>query len=192
MPPSRRRCDREVDHHDRVLLDDADQQQDADDRDDREIHMEIFEREQRADAGRRQAGENRDRVNVALVEHAEQDVDRHHRGEQQRALSGERLLEQLRVAGEAGDDAAGQIGLAFERVDRVDRLPERHVGREIERDRHRRLLRLTVDLQRADACAASSRLRRAARAGRPASRRGCVRAPRCRSGNSRVASRMTS
>ena len=143
--------EREVDHHDRVLLDDADQQQDADDRDDRQVHVEAFEREQRADAGRRQARENRDRVDVALVEHAEQDVDRQHRGEQQRALPGQRLLEQLRVAGEVGDDVcrAGWM-LALQRVDRVDRLAERHVGREIERDRHRRLLRLAVDLQRPD------------------------------------------
>ena len=114
------------------------------------VHVEPFEREQRADAGRRQAGENRDRVDVALVEHAEQDVDRQHRGEQQRALAGQRLLEQLRVAGEVGDDVAGQVDAALERVDVLDRLAERHVGREVERDRHRRLLRLPVDLQRPD------------------------------------------
>ena len=112
--------------------------------------MEIFERQQRADARRRQAGENGDRVNVALIEHAEQDVDRQHGGEQQRALPGQRLLEELRIAGKAGDDARGQVGFALDAVDRLDRLAERHVGREIERDRHRRLLRLAVDLQRAD------------------------------------------
>ena len=66
-------------------------------------------------------------------------------------MAGERLLEQLRVAREAGDDAAGQVGLAFDVADSLDRLSQRHVGREIERNRHRRLLGLPVDLQRTDA-----------------------------------------
>ena len=46
--------EREVDHHDRVLLDDADQQDDADQRDDAELGPEQQQREQGADAGRRQ------------------------------------------------------------------------------------------------------------------------------------------
>jgi hypothetical protein len=37
------RVEREVDHHDRVLLHDADQQQDADHRDEREVHAEDLE-----------------------------------------------------------------------------------------------------------------------------------------------------
>ena len=40
---------------------------------------------QRAEAGRRQPRENRDRVDVALVEHAEHDVDDADRDEQQQA-----------------------------------------------------------------------------------------------------------
>ena len=115
--------------------------------------MEIFEREQRADACGRQAGENGDRVDVAFVEHAQQDVDRQHRRQQQHALSGERLLEELGIAGKAGDDALGEIGLALDRMYGFDRLAERHVGRQIERNRHGRLLRLTIDLQRSDGAA---------------------------------------
>ena len=44
--------DREIDEHDAVLLDDPDQQNDADDADNRKIHVPEIERKQRADAGR--------------------------------------------------------------------------------------------------------------------------------------------
>ena len=49
-------------------------------RDDVEVGVREQQREQRADAGRGQRGENRDGVDVALVENAEHDVDRHQRG----------------------------------------------------------------------------------------------------------------
>ena len=48
---------------------------------------------------------------------------------------------------------AGRFVVALDLLDRVDRLAEREAGREVERDRHRRLLALVVDLQRADASA---------------------------------------
>jgi hypothetical protein len=44
----------------------------------------------------------------------------------------------------------GSSRLALDRMDGVDRLAERVAGREIERDRHRRLVALVVDLQRPD------------------------------------------
>ena len=47
--------------------------------------LEQQQREQRADAGRRQRRQDRDRVDVALVEHAEHDVDGEQRGEDQPA-----------------------------------------------------------------------------------------------------------
>ncbi len=50
LPLVRSACEREVDHHDRVLLDDADQQDDADHRDDAQLVVEQHQREQRADA----------------------------------------------------------------------------------------------------------------------------------------------
>ncbi len=43
-------------------------------RDDAEIVAGEHQREQRADAGRRQRRQDRDRVDVALVEHAQHDV----------------------------------------------------------------------------------------------------------------------
>ena len=106
--------------------------------------------EQRADAGRRQAGDDGDRVDEALVENAEHDIGGEDRGQHQDALPLERLLEHLRGALEAGDDGGRQARLALDPLDCVDRLAERIAGREIERDRHRRLLALVVDLQRTD------------------------------------------
>ncbi len=61
---------REVDHHDGVFLDDADEQDDADQRDDAELRPAKKQRENGANAGGRERRENRDRVNVALVQHA--------------------------------------------------------------------------------------------------------------------------
>ena len=73
--------EREVDHHDRVLLDDAEQQHDADERDDAEVDVQHEQRDQRAQRRRRQRGEDRDRVDEALVQDAEHDVDGEQRGE---------------------------------------------------------------------------------------------------------------
>ena len=45
---------------------------------------------------------------------------------------------------------AGQVGLLLDLADGVDRRAERITGSQIERDRHRGLLALVIDLQRAD------------------------------------------
>ena len=65
----------EIDHHDGVLLHNADEQKDADQRHDAEIGAGDQQRENGADACGRQRGEDRERVNQALVENAEDDVD---------------------------------------------------------------------------------------------------------------------
>ena len=90
--------EREVDHHDRVLLDDAHQQDDADQADHRQVLSEQHQRQNGADAGRRQRREDGDRVDVALIEHAEHDVDRDQRGQDQPGLAGQRFGEFRRVA----------------------------------------------------------------------------------------------
>src|SRR5580658_2611469 len=59
----------EIDHHDTVLLYNADQQDDADQRDDAEILVEERERQQRTDTRGRQRRKNRDRMDVAFVQH---------------------------------------------------------------------------------------------------------------------------
>ena len=99
------RHEREVDHHDGVLLHDADQKHDADDRDDVEIVARDHQRQQRAHAGRRQRRKDRDRMDVALIEHAQHDIDGDDGGEDQQQLVAERGLEGERRALEARDDA---------------------------------------------------------------------------------------
>ena len=66
--PLRCRSQREVDHHDRVLLHDADQHDDADIAVHAELHVRDVQRQQRPERRERQPGENRDRVDEALVE----------------------------------------------------------------------------------------------------------------------------
>ena len=97
--------EREVDHHDGVFLHDADQQDDADERDDAEFLVAEQQRENRADAGRGQRGENRDRVDVAFVENAEHDVHGDERGQNQDRFVRERRLERRGRALKAGLDA---------------------------------------------------------------------------------------
>ena len=99
----------EIDHHDAVLLHDADQQDDADDGDDVQIQMEQHQRQQRAHAGRRQRGKNRDRMHEALVQHAQNDVDGHQRRQNQQTFVGQRALESRGRALIVGHDAGRQV-----------------------------------------------------------------------------------
>src|SRR5216683_8245857 len=85
--------ERDVDHHDGILLHDPDEQDDPDHRDDREIHAAEKQGQKRADAGRRQRGEDRERVDQAFVEDAQDDVDRDQRRQDEQRLVGERGLE---------------------------------------------------------------------------------------------------
>src|ERR1700682_3407580 len=142
--------DREVDHHDRVFLHDAHQQHDADYGDHRKIHPEQKQREQRADAGGRQARQDRDRVNEALIENAEHDIDHEDRRDDQERLARERILEHRRGALKAGRDAQGQIRLLFDFLNLRHRVTERHARFQVEGNRNRRKLLQMVDLQRPD------------------------------------------
>ena len=72
-----------VDHHDGILLHDADEQDDADQRDDAQFGSGEQQRQNGAHAGRGQRGENRQRVDQALIENAEHDVDGDQRGQNQ-------------------------------------------------------------------------------------------------------------
>ena len=65
----------EIDQHDAVLLDDANQQYDADDRDHAKIVVNRHQQQQRAEAGRRQSRYDRERVDQALVKHAKDKID---------------------------------------------------------------------------------------------------------------------
>src|SRR6266852_15967 len=73
--------------HDGILLDDADQQDDPD----QSYHVELVLRnqqsEQRANAGGRKRGEDRDRMREALVENAQHNVNSKQRSQNQQRFA---------------------------------------------------------------------------------------------------------
>ena len=91
------------------FLHNANQQNDADERNDAELHVEKEKSKDGADAGGRKRGENRDGVNVALVEHAENNVNGDERGQNQDGLVGERIEEGRRRALKCRLDAGGHV-----------------------------------------------------------------------------------
>ena len=138
----------EVDHHDGVLLHDADEQDDADQRDDAEVGSGDEQGEDGADAGGGQRGENRERVDEALVEDAEDDVDGDERREDEVGLVLERILKGLRGALEGRVDGGGHAHVALRFFEGGDGIAESDVGREIEGKRDGRILALMVHGER--------------------------------------------
>ena len=109
--------------------------------------MEYQQHQQRADAGRRQCRENGQGMDITLVQHAQNDVDRHQRGENQIGLALQRTLKGLGGALEASGDGRGQAHVCGNAVDRIDRLAQRRAGRQVERQRHGGKLALVIDRQ---------------------------------------------
>src|SRR5437588_4563295 len=89
-------------------------------------------------------------MDEALVEHAEHDVDRHRRGQNQPWLAGKRAAELGGVARIAAHDGRRYADVALRIADRRDRAAERSPGRQIEADGDRRELRLMADGERRD------------------------------------------
>src|SRR5579862_9716282 len=137
----------EVDHHDGVLLHDAHEENDADEGDQRKLAPRQHEGQQRADArgGKRQ--KNGDRVDEALVENPEHDVDGKERGDEQQGHGGKRGLEDLGGALEAAEDVARHPQLARGVGDEFRRLAEGDARREIERKRDGGKLSLVIHRQ---------------------------------------------
>ncbi len=105
---------------------------------------------QRAHAGRRQRRQDGQRMDVAFVEHAENDVDDDKRGRDQHRLVRQCGLEGLRIALEAGDQRGRHADFIGRLLNGIDRLAERHARRQIESHRHGRKLPRMGDQQRAD------------------------------------------
>ena len=78
------RVDGEVNHHDGVFLHDADEHDEADETVDVQIKAKNHQRQQRAKSGRRQAGQNRERMDETFVENSEDDVDDENGNNEQR------------------------------------------------------------------------------------------------------------
>jgi len=116
------RFHREVDHHDRVLLYDAHQHDDADEGIHVELDPERHQSHERAQARGRQSRQNRERVDEALVEDAQNEVDHENGQEQQDAHAFERALERLRGALERRVDGRRHLHRGHCLVDFLDRL----------------------------------------------------------------------
>src|SRR5208282_6867649 len=96
------RIQREIDHHDAVLFDNADQKHETDDGNDAEILAEKDQCEKSPDTGGWKRGKNRDRMDEALVQDAEDDVDGDKSGEDEQRHVGERVAKGCGSALEIG------------------------------------------------------------------------------------------
>ncbi len=106
------------------------------------------EREQRPHPGRRQGGKNRYRMDIALVQDPQYDVDGHDGGEDQQQGARQRGTKGERGALKTGLDADGHADLPFGRFDGVDRVSEGCPARQVERDGCRGKLSEMVDNER--------------------------------------------
>ena len=123
--------------------------------------------QQGAEGRRRQARENRQRVDVALVEDAEHDVDDEHGDDQQHGEVRERALERGRRALELARDAVGH-GVLRHLPHPAQHVAERGAPREPERHRDGRQLPVVVHRLRADLLRQRrQRVERNQRTGRP-------------------------
>src|SRR5258708_11576341 len=123
---------RKINHENGVFLNDADQEDDADERDDVQIGLDELDREERADASGRNRGEDGDGMNEALVEDAENDVNGGESSKNQHRLMGERILKSLRGALKGGVNGIGHAEFAASLFDVLDRGTERSAGSKIE------------------------------------------------------------
>ena len=76
-----------VDHHDRVLFDDTNEQDDANDADHAQVIAAQHQRQQRTHAGRWQGGEDGERVHIAFIQHTQHDVHAHQGCQDQQELA---------------------------------------------------------------------------------------------------------
>jgi len=136
--------EREVNHHDGVFLDDADQQDDANERDDAKFRATKQEGKDGADSGGRKRGKNRNRMDVAFVQNAENNVNGDDRSQYQDGLIGKRPEEGGRGALECTLNAGRHVQFLLGTIHGVDGIAERRTRSEVEGNRHDRKLALMV------------------------------------------------
>ena len=113
-----------VDDHDPIFLHDADEEDYADEGDNAELGPEHEEGEECAHHGGRQGGNDREGVDVAFIENAEDDVDHYERRKDEEGLVGYRCPEDLGRPLEAPADARRQLQPAHRFFHRLHRLSE--------------------------------------------------------------------
>ena len=137
-----------VHHHDAVFLDDADQQDDADQGDDAELGAAEEQGQNRPDPGRRQGGDDGDGVDIALVQHPQDDVDRHQGRQDQERFVVQRGLEGQGRTLETAPDAGRQAQLLGGGLHGLHRLTQGDPRRQVERQGRGRKLPLVADDER--------------------------------------------
>ena len=88
--------ERKIDHHDGVLLHNPDQKNDPYQGHHRQVIPRDHERENRSHSRGRQRRKDRDGMDVALVQHAQHDIHRNDRRQDQIRLRGQRVLKRCR------------------------------------------------------------------------------------------------
>src|SRR5262249_38054201 len=108
-----------------VFLYDADEQDDADVGYDSQFGLEQHEGEQRTHTGGRKRGKNRDRMDEAFIQDAENNVDSGKGSENENQDGGLRILEGLRSALKAGMNGRGHVNLGLRFLDALYGIAER-------------------------------------------------------------------
>ena len=87
-------------------------------------------------------------MNVAFIQHAQHDINRHQRGRNQERLTSERLLIRLCRSGEPGVDGRRKPDLSGRFIDSIHRITQSHPRLQVEGHGHRRKEALVSDGQR--------------------------------------------
>src|SRR5258708_6781759 len=136
---------REVNHHDGVLLHDADQQDDAYQSDDAEFGAAQQQSQNCAHTGGRQRRQNGYGMDVTFVENAQHDVHGYERSQNQNWLIRERAQESGGGSLEGGLNARRHADLVLGGVNGVHGLAQGCVGSKGERKGNHRELSLMID-----------------------------------------------
>ena len=106
----------------RVIV--ADEKKNPNDRNNIKLAVKHDEGDNGAHTGRRQGGENGDRVHQALVEHAEHDVDGEQGGDDEQRLGGQGLLESLGSTGEGAAHRCRNTDPPLHLIDQLGRFAQ--------------------------------------------------------------------
>src|SRR6266566_1152351 len=138
----------EVNHHDGVFLDDADEQDDANEGHDPKLRVAQKKSKDGANARRRKRGQDRDGMDVAFVQNAENDVNGDDRSKNQDWLIRKRPEEGRRGPLKRALNAGWHVQFLLRAVDGVNRIAQRCAWSEVEGERHDGKLALVVPSER--------------------------------------------
>src|SRR5665213_1296394 len=142
------RLQRKIDHHDAVLLDDADEKNNANERNHAQILVKQHQSQNRPDAGGRKSGKNGDGVNITFIENTQNNINRNQGRQDEQGFVGERGLERGGGAFKRRHNGGRHVKILLRAIHFFNRLSERGVRRKIEGNGDARKLALVVDGQR--------------------------------------------